>query len=363
MAYENAIDRFFSAALNPDDWPSALDDIASALGADGATLVFGASTRPTVAESLSIQPIVAEYFARGAPIDPREGRVRPTTAEGFQNDFRHFSADEIAHSPFYQEFLRPVGFGWHAAACLADGSDEVVLSLKRRARTGPFEQHEIEALDRTLPHLRWATAAARHAWGLALHDQVATLERLGHRGLLIDRHGRVANVGADLALGDGLTVKAGALCASFPADQKSLDLLVAVASAPDAPSQLPPPPAIALHRPSGKRPLVLRAMPLDGARRSLLAPAVAILLVTDLEAMRQPAQETLRAAFGLTPKEAELALRLAAGDTVEQAAEALSITVAHARQRLKILFDKSDTHRQSELIALLQRIAEAEPPR
>lgn len=49
---------------------------------------------------------------------------------------------------------------------------------------------------------------------------------------------------------------------------------------------------------------------------------------------------------------------LAAGDTVERAAEALAISPAHARQRLKIVFDKTDTHRQSELIALRHRLAE-----
>jgi DNA-binding CsgD family transcriptional regulator len=357
MALDKAIDRFFEAALNPDDWPSALDDIARSLGADGATLVTGNSTRSTVAESLSIRAIVAEYFARGAPLDPREGRVRPTMADGFLDDFRHFAPEEIARDAFYQEFLRPVGFGWHAVACLADGAEEVVLSLKRRTRRGPFERREVEALDRTLPHLRWAAAAARQAWSMALHDQVRMMSRLGQRGILLDRHGRVTRVGGGFLLDDGLTVKAGILCAASAAEQKNLDLLVAIATAPDPPSRLPPPP-IALHRPSGKRPLVLRAMPLDGARRSLLAPAVAMLLVTDLDAMPRPAAETLRAAFGLTPKEAALALRLAAGDTVEQAAEALSISLPHARQRLKIIFDKVDAHRQSELIALLQRLAE-----
>lgn len=65
-------------------------------------------------------------------------------------------------------------------------------------------------------------------------------------------------------------------------------------------------------------------MPLDAARASLVAPAVAILLVTDLDAAPRPAAATIRAVFGLTPREAELAALLAAGDTLELAAEALS---------------------------------------
>jgi DNA-binding CsgD family transcriptional regulator len=61
--------------------------------------------------------------------------------------------------------------------------------------------------------------------------------------------------------------------------------------------------------------------------------------------------------FGLTPREAELAACLSAGETVEQAAETLNISPAHARQRLKVVLGKTNTHRQSELIALLARLA------
>src|SRR5262249_34540489 len=156
------------AALKPDDWPSALHTIAQSLGADGATMIIGNSTRPTVAESTLIKPIVTEYFVRGAPLDPREGRVRPTLAEGFLEGFAHFTQAEIDGAPFYQEFLRPVGFGWHATTCLADGADPVTLSLKRRASAGPFEQSDIAAIDKVLPHLRGAAVAARQAWAMAL---------------------------------------------------------------------------------------------------------------------------------------------------------------------------------------------------
>lgn len=357
MAYDRAIDRFFGAALHPEEWPAALEDIAQALGADGATLVVGSSTRPTVAESPLIKPIVAEYFLRGAPLDPREGRVNPSLDEGFVDDYAHFTQEEIDRSPFYQEFLRPVGFGWHAVACLGDGASDIVLSLKRRHSRGAFAASELAAMDKVLPHLRAAAGAARQAWTMALDDQLATMARFGHGGILLDQRGRAVRVGAGIALGDGLTIVAGLPRAAYHADQAPLDLAIAVATAKAVPSELPPPPVVALHRPSGKRPLVVRALPLNRAKCSLLAPAVAMMMVTDLAETPRPVVAVLRATFGLTPKEAELAVRLAAGDTVEQAAEALSISAAHARQRLKILFDKTDTRRQSELIMVLSRLA------
>jgi len=358
MALEKAINRFFDAALNPDDWPSALDDVAAALGAGagGATLVIGASSRPSLVESTSIKPAVAEYFRHGAPIDPRENRVRPRVSEGFVADYHDFTPEEIERDPFYQEFLRTVGLGWHAVACLADGPDDVVLSLKRPWSQGHYDGNEIAALDKVLPHLRAAALAARQAWGMALDDQLATIDRVGHGALLIDRHGRPTTISASVGLGDGLSVFAGALRAAFAADQAGLDLVVAVATAAAPPAALPPPPAVALRRPSGKRPLVVRGLPLDAARRSLLAPAVAMLLVDDLDLRPSVPADVARAVFALTPKEAELAARLAAGDTVEEAADAVAISKAHARQRLKIIFEKTDTRRQSELIAVMLKL-------
>ncbi|UUP19265.1 helix-turn-helix transcriptional regulator [Nitratireductor thuwali] len=60
--------------------------------------------------------------------------------------------------------------------------------------------------------------------------------------------------------------------------------------------------------------------------------------------------------FQLTRAEAALAQHLLEGASLKEAAERLKITQGTARQRLKVIFNKTDTHRQSELIALLQRL-------
>jgi hypothetical protein len=287
MVRDKAIDCFFGAALNPEDWPLALDDISRALDADGATLIFGPATRETLVESDGIRSYVADYFANGMNFDPRERRVRAGLGEGFLADSRHFAPEEIARDPFYR-YLRKHGLGWHAVACLAEGSAPIVLSLKRGGRRGPFERDEVERLDALLPHLRAATAAARLSWSMALDDQVATLAKVGHHAILLDRQGRVTSFSPGFTPGDGLAIRGRALIASYAADQATLDRVVAITTIGERPSALPPPPVATLNRPSGKRPLLARGMPLDRARHSLLAPAVAILLVTDLDNVPRP---------------------------------------------------------------------------
>ena len=59
----------------------------------------------------------------------------------------------------------------------------------------------------------------------------------------------------------------------------------------------------------------------------------------------------------LTPRETDLAQQLCHGATLREAAQALQISEAHARQRLKVLMAKTGTSRQSEMLALFARLS------
>jgi DNA-binding CsgD family transcriptional regulator len=64
----------------------------------------------------------------------------------------------------------------------------------------------------------------------------------------------------------------------------------------------------------------------------------------------------LATAFGLTPAEQRLCEVLLLGHSLKEAADLLRVTADTARQRLKVVFHKTDTRKQSELIALLGRL-------
>jgi DNA-binding CsgD family transcriptional regulator len=59
----------------------------------------------------------------------------------------------------------------------------------------------------------------------------------------------------------------------------------------------------------------------------------------------------------LRPAEAKLAALIASGISLEAAAERLGVARDTARNQLKAVFTKTDTHRQAELVALLARVA------
>ena len=80
-------------------------------------------------------------------------------------------------------------------------------------------------------------------------------------------------------------------------------------------------------------------------------------IVRDPELHRPVAAEALMQGYGLTPREASLAVALGDGVTVEQAAERLAMRYETARTHLRRILSKTQTSRQAELMNLLARLS------
>ena len=107
---------------------------------------------------------------------------------------------------------------------------------------------------------------------------------------------------------------------------------------------------------SGKWLISLTRVPTDPVQR-LIAPRTQILIkLTNLA--RPPAGGDLTEfgrLFHLTPAELRLAAALGDGQSLSDAASSLGITFETARQRLKQVFQKTSTAKQSELCVMLAR--------
>lgn len=357
MIGHQAIDTFFVGATTPALWGEALEVVARDLGADGATLTNGFAVPSRVSCSTAIRPIVEEYFTLSANFDSRGDRVNPTLIDSFLGDFDSYTPEELGRDSFYVEFLRPRGFGWHAAAALTEGDSPLVLSLKRRWSLGPFQRDELDRIATVLPHLRAAAHAAQTALNFRSHDHLETLKAVGQGGLLLNREGLVIAQNSRVTLGDGLDVVEGRMRAAYSSEQDALDRAVSIAVNKAPPSELPTPTPALLHRPSGLRPLIVRIARLFDQTPNPVAEARAVVSLVDTATTPIPTARLLRDLFDLTPKEAELAMLLGQGLTLTQAAELSHISALHARQRLKVVFHKTETSRQGELVTLLLRLA------
>lgn len=70
-----------------------------------------------------------------------------------------------------------------------------------------------------------------------------------------------------------------------------------------------------------------------------------------------PRREALIEWFGLTPTESALAIELASGHDVSEIAERRRLSALTVRTHLRTIFDKTNTHTQRDLVALLVRLA------
>ena len=351
MSIQTAIDGFYAAAVFPDRWPAALDILSTALSSDGATLILTPTRPHSVAASKSLQALLPKHFSLGIP-DPRETRVTPTLTQGFMADHEYFSAAEIGHDPYYQEFLVPNGFGWNAAAAL---DVRLIVSLKRGGSRGLYDQHDLAIFDQVLPALRAASRTAAMSWATRFTGELSAFELIGRGALLLDEDGRVLCTNARVRLGDGLDVTKGFLRAEHPSDRPRLQLAVAQSVAAGR-SGSTAASMCAIRRSSGLYPWVLDAIACGHALRSLHSRAAVLVLITDLQPPRTQGHARLGQVFGLTATEGKLAQELVAGRSLQEAAQRLDISVGHARQRLKGIFHKTGVSRQAELVALLARL-------
>ena len=109
-------------------------------------------------------------------------------------------------------------------------------------------------------------------------------------------------------------------------------------------------------RRSEKLPVILRIWPFKVPAQPPTPGVVALITLNALGNKPGPPAEMLAKTFDLTPGEAKLASIIARGMPPEVAAKELKISRDTARNRLKSVFLKTHTHRQSELVALLQQL-------
>ena len=232
------------------------------------------------------------------------------------------------------------------------------MSILRSAAQGAFTPADARGFADIAPHLG---RAASLAGKLALAQGIAAveaLERVGRAAFVIDSAGRIVagNSLGEKNAGGGLIVSRGRLYAADRASDQRLQDLISRAVVPltaCSPGLDP----IFVRRREG-RPYMVEAFPANGPMHDVFRRIAALVVITDLGARPCPPDRLLREAFGLTPAEARLAVRLGSGEDLRAAADLLGVAYETARAQLKAIFGKAQVARQSEFVALLARIAQ-----
>lgn len=105
----------------------------------------------------------------------------------------------------------------------------------------------------------------------------------------------------------------------------------------------------------GNKRLLLRIVPLPHPclTADMHVPGACVAIFASQTGQLRLPWKRIAAYYSLSPAEAKLAVILAEGESVEDAAEKLGISVHTARTQLKSIFAKTDVRRQSELVSML----------
>lgn len=358
MALLDALARteraFFSAALDPRLWNDAMDVAAREGGADGCILFSRAAP---LAISPCLAPLDAAYAHEASHAKLEGARGHALTTPRADDDIDEDFADAAASRRLapYQEFLSRSGYPWFAHVPLAGDAEPLFLSFERKACSGPFLPGERSALAQWGRPLSEAASFAGALGDARVEGACAMLDALGIAAVALGASGEIlrANACAESLACAQFSLAARRIALADRAASDGLANALRGVLRRDAPAARAGPIAIAREN---RRPLALTIFRLQGRDQNPFAAARALCVIADLAARPMPRADDLHALFALTQAEAELACRLSTGQTLEAAAAALTVTKETARDRLKSVFDKTGTHKQGALVALLGRV-------
>jgi DNA-binding CsgD family transcriptional regulator len=370
-AIHRAIQHVYEAALAPGDWSPALAEVATVLGAQHASLIVQAI-------GVSSLTVFTGLEAEHARRLQREFEMRlPTWIKTIPAGTPRRQTSQISDADFqrtdiYNQVVRPAGMFYGLVAplvCLPE--QQIHFSAGRDLGLTDFNDNDIDAANLIIPHLTTAVLARNRLAAAELRAKGAyeVIARMDFGVILLDARMRpifVNPCAESLAVaGDGLLLNQNEVSATLPTDARKLHDAIAVAirmntagrDASEAAMRRQAPMRCYLSRRPPRRPLVVHVLPVDATDLldGISTATRVILLVQELDRPARIDPMVLVATFDLTRREAALAILLARGMDLDEAATQLGIGIGTARGYLKQILAKTDTHRQAELVSLLLR--------
>jgi DNA-binding CsgD family transcriptional regulator/PAS domain-containing protein len=361
--FDRLLGALYQGSLESPPWQGALQLLRDQLKSAHVTLML----RPPSPESTGVmintgvvtQQGVDSYETHFFALDPfvrlSEGQV--VTAE-------ELIGKQWLQSTVYQEYLKPLDVRHLLGADIytKDGI-ECRLRITRGHDAAPFSEADKSLVKRLLPHLKRSIQI--HAQLDFLECERALFAGAVNRLLLgmvsFDQNGTIIETNPEarriLSEKDGIWLAGNNLCLDNSQESRDLQRLLRQALSgasinDEGPGMVE---AMAVTRPSGRAKLgvLVKAVPMGQFSESKQRPAVVVFLRDPESNAAQPSQELVRRLFGLTRMEAQLALLLTEGLTLDEAAEKMNVRRNTARTHLRSIFCKTGVTRQTMLVRLL----------
>jgi len=368
--FSDLLDSLYGAAGDDKAWQRFLAELVNVLNAQNSVLLAYDERHV----SYSINASVGVSPGANALYNQHYGKLDEWYLGGQKKfepnlvfDGRELCPTEkFAKSEFYNDFLKPhCENSFHECGAVLEmpadrSAPPSLVSFLRNRRKGPFQNHELNVLRKLLPHVQRGLVLHRRIVDLRLksNSQSWALDQVTFGVVLLHASGGVlfANKAASemCTRTRGLELASDGLHAVAARDEKNLQRMIRAAAFSEYQDV---PPAMRIASTANDEPLTLVVTRTRTPEFLTIAlDAVVALFITDPGRVPTPQAQVLSSLYGLTPAENRLAILLVQGNTLQDSAEQLHVSFATVRTQLMLIFQKTGTSRQSQLVSLLIRL-------
>lgn len=359
---DELLGAIYEGPMESPPWHSALELLQAQLKAKHVTLMLRPPSADSHAVMVNTGPVTTQgiesYSSHFFTLDPfvrlKEGEV--VTAE-------ELIGKSWLDSDFYKEYLKPLEIRHLLGTDIYTKEGiECRLRVTRQLDARPFNGEDKALVRFLLPHLKRSIQlharldfleSERQLFAGTVNRMLLGIMNFDEGGNLIETNQEAKRI---LAEKDGISLSGNTLAVHSSNESRELQRMIKQALTPSAANAGPAlVEALAISRPSGRSKLgvLVKAIPMRPWSESKRRPAVAVFIRDPDANAVQPSHELVRRLFDLTRMEATLALLLAEGFTLDEAAEKMDVRRNTARTHLRSIFCKTGVTRQTMLVRLL----------
>ncbi len=362
------VPEIYEATINPIHWDYVVTMIAKLTRSKSACLYYKN-------KDMEIASTIAQY---GLPTNQRlnftdqcdslddifctkkDAKAKELTCSQFYFGSNDMMTDE---TELYQQWMKPCGIFHVGGAQFVDSaSHKAGIAIMRAEDAGAWSDGDMRVINELLPHLRRALNIHSEFTYLRLRQDALLngLDRLVIGLILYDSNARPVYINptatAIIENHPALELQNGDILLTNPEDDRKLRKTIIDTADIDPDDSWKQSVAIGITHPDLEAPLPLLVTPMHAhlvtSDLDYEGAQVAV-FITDPNLDQPISIDSLVSVYNLTPSEAQVAISLANGHSVDEIAK-LSHHSSHTiRSQLKSVFRKTAVSRQSELIKLL----------
>lgn len=365
--FSNLLQILYAAPLQPEKWEEFLTRICEVTHSKGGFFLcadshLGLSVRAQGGGAPLGDTDLVTYREIYAPKDPLRTPAILSGKLGVLDCDALMPPEELHKTEMFRDLVEPRGLRYPSLIMLTRSVRRFeAISFWRTPEEGKMDEESQQLLHLLVPHIQSALEIrqilgvtqqkAHTAEAMANASETPTLV-LSQQGAILMRN---AAAEALLRAEDGLIDRNGILAAARTRHQSELERLLRRTAAAGF-SQFDPRTVrpMLVHRTSQGQPLILQASPLPPTLP--FGENSVLLLVTDPDRPVHPNDDVVRALYGLTAAELEVANGLITGYSLREIASLRGVSIGTVRGQVKSIFARTGASSQSDLVRLLTRL-------